>query len=128
MNTTLTPAVGAAVLTGALAGNFPSSAFLFVSEYGSLLNDASSGSNYPRCPTVADQVVAYGGVSAVSAPFNPATRVIRIHTTGISAVKIGGRTPVAIAGLVGGTARMPANATEFYAVQPGDAVAVIAST
>jgi hypothetical protein len=92
------------------------------------MNDSSSGSTYPRCPTLADQVVAYGGVSAASGPFNPATKVIRVHTTGICAIKVGGKTPIAVAGLVGGTGRMPVNATEFYAVQPGDAVAVIATT
>src|SRR5579863_1772398 len=121
-NVTLTPAVASAALAGALAVNSPSSAFLYVSEYGSSLNDSSSGSSYPRCPTVADQVVAYGSVSAVSAPFNPATRVIRVHTTGICSIKIGGKAPVAVAGLVGGAGRMPANATEFYAVAPGDAL------
>jgi hypothetical protein len=126
-NLTVTPKPAAAALAGTQVGNYPSSAFLFISEYGSALNDGSSGSSYPRCPTVADQVVAYGAISAVSAPFNPATRAIRVHTTGICAVRIGGKAPVAVAGLVGGAGRMPANAVEFYAVAPGDALAVIAT-
>jgi hypothetical protein len=39
---------------------------------------------------------------------------------GTCAIKIGGNAPVAVAGLVGGVGRLPANATEFYAVTAGE--------
>jgi hypothetical protein len=50
------------------------------------------------------------------------------QSTAIAAVKIGGLAPVAVAGLVGGTSRMTAGQTEYFAVNPCDAVAVIATT
>lgn len=115
----------AAVLTAALAGNYPSSAFLYISEFSSPINNGAAGSNYPLCPTLADQVVAFGSISAASAPFGPATRMIRVQSTAISAVKIGGAAPVAVAGV---SARVTAGQVEYFAVSPGDAVAAIVST
>jgi len=53
--------------------------------------------------------------------------LIRVHASAIAAVKIGGVAPVAVAGL-GGTSRMTASQTEYFAVAPGDAVAVMATT
>ena len=125
-NTTLTPSVGALAVAGAAAGNFPSSGFLYVTEYDSLLNDAASGSSYPRCPSLVDQVIPFGGISAVSAAFNAHTRVVRLHTDSLCAVKVGGTKPVAVA--KPGTSRMTAGQTEFFAVKPGDAAAVITTT
>jgi hypothetical protein len=125
-NTTITPAVGALTIAGTAAGNWPSSGFLYLTEFDSLLNDAASGTPLPRCPSQVDQVIPYGGVSAVSAPFGPHTRLVRIHTDSICAVKIGGTKPVAVA--KPGTARMTAGQTEYFAVKPGDAAAVITTS
>jgi hypothetical protein len=126
-NTTITPAVGALALAGVAVGNWPSSGFLYLTEFDSLLNDAASGSSYPRCPSLADQVIAFGGISAASAPFNGRTRVVRVHSSATCAVKIGGSAPVAKSGL-GGTSRLAAGVSEYYAVHPGEAVAVITAT
>lgn len=126
-NTTLTPSVGALTVAGAAAGNWPSSGFLYVTEFDSMLNDAASGSSYPRCPSLADQVIAFGGISAASAAFNARTRVVRVHSSATCAVKIGGPAPVAKSGL-GGTSRLAAGVSEFYAVHPGDALGVIMSS
>jgi hypothetical protein len=90
------------------------------------LNDSSSGTLLPRCPSLADQVIPYGGISAVSAAFNPNTRLVRVHTDSICAVKIGGVAPVAVA--KPGTARMTAGQTEMFAVSPADRLAVIVTT
>ena len=125
-NTTITPNVGAAALAGVAPGNYPSTAFLYVSEFATPLGGVAGGGFLPT-PTLADQVIPYGAQYAVSAPFNAATRVIRIQSNGICAVKVGSKTPVAVAGL-GGGARMTAGQTEFYAVNPGDALSVIATT
>jgi len=123
-NVTLTPTVGAAALTGALAGNWPSTGFLYVTEFGSLLLDSKSGSALPRAPSLADQLIPFnGGVSVASAAFNRATRVVRLHATAVCSLQIGGTSPVA-----GGTCRLAASTTEFYAVAPGDALAVVATT
>jgi hypothetical protein len=125
-NTTLTPSVATAALAGGAAGNWPSSGFLYLSEFGSLFGDASSGAPFPRCPSLADQVIPFGGISAASLPFTPSTRVVRVHTDSICAVKVGGAQPVAVA--KPGTARMAAGQTEYFAVTPGDKAAVITST
>lgn len=127
-NTTITPAVAGMTLAGAAAGNFPSSAFFFVTEFGSLLNEPGSGSQFPHCPSLADQVVPFGGISAVSAPFSSATRIVRVQANAICAVKIGGSAPVAVPAGIGGTSRMTAGQTEYFAVKPGDAAAVIVTT
>lgn len=125
-NVTLTPSVGALAIAGVAAGNWPSSGLLYLTEFESLLNDAKSGSALPRCPSLADQVIAFGGISAASAAFNSHTRVVRLHSTVACAVKIG-KAPVAKSGL-GGTARLAAGVSELYAVNPNDSVAVITST
>jgi hypothetical protein len=125
-NTTVTPSAGSLTFTGAAAGNFPSSGFLYLTEFDSLLNDAASGAPLPRCPSQADQVIPFGGISVISAAFSPHTRVVRVHTDSICAVKIGGTKPAAVA--KPGTARMTAGQTEYFAVKPGDAAAVITTT
>jgi hypothetical protein len=127
-NTTLTPNVASAALTGAQAGTYPNSALLFVSEFASPLVNGPAGGGFLLCPSLADQVIAISGISAASAPFSSATRGIRVQSTAIAAVKVGGKAPVAVAGLIGGTARVTAGQTEIYAVNPGDAVAVVASS
>lgn len=111
-------------------GNWPSSAFLFITEFESLLENTLAGRGAPvRCPSLADQAVAFGAFSAVSQPFSPQTRIERLHSNAIVCVKVGSRAPVAVPlGLGGATARMVAGQTEYFAVRPGDAVAVITSS
>lgn len=124
-NTTLTPTVAAAVFSGVAPGNFPSSAFLLVSEFAALSNDVMSGSTYPRAPSLNDQVVAYGAISAGSLPFSAQTRIVQISSTGTAAIKVGGLKPLAVAGL---SSRLTAGTNLFFAVHPGDSVAAIVST
>jgi len=126
-NVTLIPLVGATSLAGGAGGNWPSSGFLYVTEFDSLLNDAKSGSTFPRCPSLADQVLPISGLSLASAAFSPNSRVIRVHSSVACAVKVGGPAPVAKSGL-GGTSRLAAGVSEYFAVKPGDAVAVISSS
>jgi hypothetical protein len=108
-------------------GNWPSSGFLYATEYGSLLADSSSGSaHFPLSPPTAEQVIAVSGISTMSAPFQPNTRLVRLHTTVVCSFRVDGLTAVATAGL---SARLPANGTEWYATNGsnGAAVAVIAT-
>lgn len=72
---------------------------------------------------VAAQTVVIGGGSTPSAAFNPATRLIRVHTDAICSIKIG-TAPVATAG----DARMAADQTEYFGVVRGDKLAVITNT
>ena len=124
-NTTLTPNAAAAAMAGQQAGNFPSSAFLYVTEFAAPQTNPMAPT-YPPSPSLADQVVPFGGASSVSAPFGPATRLIRIQTTAVATVKIGIQ-PAAIAGPIGATMRMAANQAEYFSVRPGDQIAVVAA-
>jgi hypothetical protein len=123
-NTILTPTVAAVSFAGATAGNYPSSGLLYVSEFQTLLNDASSGSLLPRCPPVATQLIPFGAWPAVSLRFSPSTRLIRVQANGICAVAIGGAAPVATTA----GQRMTSGLTEYFAVTPGDQLGVIATT
>ena len=76
-------------------------------------------------PGVLQQVpVTIGAGSLQSAAFTGATRFVRLHTDVICSINIG-TNPTAIAN---SNARMAANQTEYFAVSPGQQVAVIAST
>jgi hypothetical protein len=126
-NTTLTPAVGAGALAGAVSGIWPSSGFFFATEYQSLLQNTLSGAPIAHGPPLATQVIQISGISTASQPFSPATRILRLHTDTTCSIFVGSTTPVAASGAQG-TGRLPANGTEFYSVEPGDRVAVISST
>lgn len=107
-------------------------ATLYVTEYPSLTADATAGGGVllPKGPALAHQAIAISGVSAQSAAFSNNTRIIRVATDAVCAVEIGGTGPVAIVAAGGlGSQRMPANGPpEFYAVNPGDKLAVITTT
>jgi hypothetical protein len=96
-------------------------AVLYISEYGYGALEAA-GSTIPagKEPVITNQVIAIGGVSAVSAPFNSATKFVRLHSDEVCSVRFG-MTPVASLT----DARMAANQTEFFGVFPGLSVAVI---
>lgn len=76
-----------------------------------------------KAPAVTDQAVAIAGASAQSAAFNGATTLIRVHTDAICSIAIG-TNPTATAA----KARLAANQTEYYAVNPGDKIAVITNS
>ncbi len=120
-NVTITPAAGAVTVAGAAPGNWPSSAFLFVTEFGSALANMASGmQDVPRCPSLVDQLIPFGGISVASAPFGSQTRVVRVHSTANCSLRVGGVQPVA-----GGCMRLAAGVSELYAVVPGDSLAVV---
>lgn len=99
-------------------------AVLYISEYDAQAWDGVSNTlPAGREPAIATQTVAIGGVSAQSAAFNAKTRFVRIHTDAICSVEFGAN-PTATAA----KARMAANQTEFFGVNPGDKVAVITNT
>lgn len=95
-------------------------ATLYVTEYAGIGGDHIQT---PLEPAIAQQTVAIGGSSTASAKFNDSTRLVRLHTDAICSVAFGS-TPTAVA-----TAqRLPANATEYFAVMGGQKVAVITNT
>lgn len=98
-------------------------AVLYITE----LRDIGGGGNFPaniaHAPSLAKQTVAIGGSSVASTAFGPNTTMIRVHTDAICSIDI--RTaPVATAT----TERMAANQTEYWAINPGDKIAVITNT
>jgi hypothetical protein len=124
-NLGLAPTVGALQQTGGAAGNYPSSALLFITEFESAFRDSKSGTELPRAPSIVDQpALPFGGVSVATPPFSPTTRIVRIQPTAACIIKVGGAQAVAVAGA---GSRMTAGQTEFYAVRPNDTVAVITS-
>ena len=72
-------------------------------------------------PPVAQQKIAIGGSSVVSAALNPATRLVRVQTDVVCHVDCG-TAPVADITEM----RMPADSTEYFGVVPGLKIAVIA--
>lgn len=95
---------------------------VYVSEFVSS-KAIGIGSAMLVVPPVAEQLVNTSASSASSAAFNTKTNVVRVHTDAIISIKFG-PAPTAVV-----TAhRMAANTTEYFAVQPGDKVAVIDNT
>lgn len=91
---------------------------LYVTEY----NDVNAGS--PQEPAIADHAVSFTGTAGNTAAFNAKTVLVRVHVDGIACVKIGAGA-VAVAGT---DKRMPAGATEYFAVSPGTGARVSAVT
>lgn len=95
-------------------------ATLYITEFRDISNP-----NAPIAPgeAIASQTVAIGGSSTQSSAFNAQTRYVRLHTDAICSIAFGSD-PTATAT----TARMAADATEYFTVNPGSKVAVITNT
>lgn len=74
-------------------------------------------------PARANQQLAVGGSPAQSAPFDSATRFIRVHTDVPCRIAIG-TNPTA----TGSSMRMAASQTEYLGVAPGLRISVILTT
>ncbi len=94
---------------------------LYVTEYGGI---AAAGLPVAVAPPIVEQTpVVIGAGSLQSAAFDAATVLVRIHTDAICSIAFG-TNPTASAN----TARMAANATEYFAVRFGQKVAVITNS
>lgn len=104
-------------------------AFLYVTEYESLKPTHEAGAAQVALePCVVDQTpVAIGGSSAQSLGFGKTTKFIRLNCDTTCSVNIG---PATAGGPTATTnnRRLPANSTEYFGVQPGYMVAVIANS
>jgi hypothetical protein len=94
---------------------------LYIREYNYLANQ--NRAQVSDEPGTDQTPVVIGAVSLQSAAFGANTRIVRIHTDAICSIAFGSN-PTATTN----TARMAANATEYFGVKPGDRVAVIANT
>ena len=96
---------------------------LYISEFA---NMAGIGSRFVRVAPMAplaEQTVAIGGSSTQSNAFSANTQVIRVAADSVCSIKIGAN-PTATAT----TLRIPSNVTEYFAVQPGQKLAVITNS
>lgn len=97
---------------------------VYITEYVML------GVGFGATPTVVKEPafvsqtpVAIGGSSVQSAAFNADTRYIRVHTDAVCSIAFG-TNPTATANSM----RLAANQTEYFAVVPGQKLAVITNT
>lgn len=95
-------------------------AILSIAEFPGMGWVGSVGAPIAGLPETADQDLSIGGSSALSSAFGTNTRVIRVHTDTACRILVG-TAPVAVA------TSMPlsANQTEYFAVAPGQKLAVI---
>ena len=123
------PAVGSAVAAGVAASlaSQVTTGHLYVTEYGSQFNDTTSGTEFARHPPIRSYCVPFAATSVASLPFSPGCVSIRVHSDVVCSLSIGGQAPTATAGLTG-SMRLAANTSEFYAVVPGDRLAVISAS
>ena len=98
-------------------------ATLYISEYNDI--NVRQGVLTPVVvePALADQTKAIAGTSAQSNAFGANTRIVRLHTDAVCSVLFGAN-PTALTT----SKRLAADQTEYFRVNPGDKVAVIANT
>jgi hypothetical protein len=95
---------------------------LYVTEFPSASVDHGAGVPVAFAPSVGgiNNNVTISGTHAESSAFGTNTRLVRLHTDTICYVKFG-TAPVAVTVT---DARMAANQTEYFAVQPGGGMKV----
>lgn len=103
-------------------------AVLYVTEYVGLTSQGPGLGQVPIEPPVVEQAIPITAGSTLTALFNARTKLVRLHTDAICAVKIDAA-PVATVVSAGlGSGRLAANQTEFRGVGPGLRAAVISTT
>lgn len=99
-------------------------ATLYISEYTeAAFGQVVRGLPVAAEPPVAEQTVTLSGTSAQSSAFNAKTRIIRVHTDAICSILVGANPTATTA-----KKRLPADWTEYFAVQSGDKIAGITNT
>lgn len=97
---------------------------LYITEFNRLKRPGSDTAQIGSLSTGTDQSpVVISGSSTPSAAFATDTQFIRVHTDAICSVAYGAN-PTATAN----SFRMAADQTEYFGVNPGDKIAVIANT
>ena len=107
-------------LTLCLISSWASAATLYISEYKNYPGIYQA----PLAPEITHQTLAVGGSSAQSNAFNAQTQLVELVCDTTCSVQIGGTNPTATTT----SHRMAAGVPEFWIVQPGDKVAVIANS
>lgn len=108
------------ILGALLAAAQPASAAVcYITEFRAITPGDPSGIQIAKTPAVAEQTVAIGA-EAKSAAFNAQTRFIRLACDAIASFVIS-TAPTATTS----SARIPADAIEYYGVNPGDKISII---
>lgn len=97
-------------------------AFLYITEYQKY---SGSGTNFQAAlePEQANQRVVNTGATTQSTAFGKNTYLIRVHADSICSIEVGAN-PTATTS----SKRLAANQTEYFAVLPGQVLAVILNT
>lgn len=110
-------------------------AVLYITELDTLGNPNEGGNaQIARMAPIAEQTLAIGGSSAASSAFNKQTRFVRLETDTTCAIAFGNAptaqtaSGTATGSSATGTARLFQNTVEYFAVNPGDKVAVISTS
>jgi hypothetical protein len=96
-------------------------AVLSIREYEHLPHLSNGGLPVGKEPALASQTVAIGGASVASAAFTQRTKFIRVWVDLACSLEFGDA-PEAVAG----SCNLSAQQTEYFGVEPGTKVAVIA--
>ena len=98
-------------------------ATLYITEFTGLGSIGTTAPQVPPTPPAAEQHVTIGSSSTQSAAFGGTTHMVMVNTDAACSLAFGAN-PTAVA-----TAhRMAANETRFYAVYPGELLAVITNS
>ena len=97
---------------------------LYISEYSTTGTNRSSAVQISAEPCLRDQQpLDFSAGAVASLPFLAQTIFVRVHTDAPCSIAFGS-TPTATTS----NKRLPANTTEYFGVQPGSKISVIANT
>ena len=88
---------------------------LYITEYGNVAFLPNAGGQIPEEPPIAEQIVSIGA-AAVSAVFQPKTRIVRLHCDAICSVLFGFAINAPVSSITTGSGRMIAGQTEYRGV------------
>jgi|SRR5215831_18549384 len=100
-------------------------ATLFITEYQTAASDQGRALPLGHGFPVAKQVLGVGGVATQSQPFSKYTHFVRLHADTICSYLVG--TAASPPTATTSDARMAANQTEYFGVDPGMLISVIAN-
>lgn len=99
-------------------------ATVYITEFSeSGFGQVARGLPIASLPAITTQTRTVSGTSAQSSAFNAKTKVIRVHTDAICSILVGADPTATTSNM-----RLPADHTEYFAVQPGDKLAAITNT
>lgn len=98
-------------------------ATLYITEFSTLGTAGGGAPQIAAMPPIAEQTVAIGA-EADSAALDGQTRFVRLHCDAVCSIMIGPGNPAATTVKM----RMAADQTEYFGVQAGTKVSVIANT